>query len=425
MIGVVADDITGANDIGIMFGKRGYRTVVLSMDALEANYEADVLVVDTDSRLDDRATAYDKTRQAAQRLSAVGCVKLFAKTCSVFRGNIGSYFDAVLDESGEAFAPVILGYPKNGRTTVDAIHFVHGIKLEDSEFANDAIHPMRESDLRQILQRQTLRQVSVIDWQVIERGVEAVRETLAKLRTTAHYAILDVRNQEDLEVIAEAVRDEKILCGSSAIAEVLPLPPSSQGNVLSTDISSSSDSPGILILAGSLMPQTLAQIEYARTHGVLCYEMDTVSIFGDSRLRLEQRESLVEAVTSAVASDRNVLLHASNSREDVRRTLDTGKTNGLSELEIHRAISRELAQLARQIVDLTNCRRVIVGGGDTSGAVCHALGIRAALVMTEIAPGLPLSLTLDPPGMSIVLKSGSFGGVNFFSKAIVMMRGDA
>ena len=425
MIGVVADDITGANDIGIMFGKRGYRAVVLSMDALDADYEADILVVDTDSRLDDRATAYDKTRQAAQRLLAAGCVKLFAKTCSVFRGNIGSYFDAVLDETGEVFAPVILGYPKNGRTTVETIHFVHGEKLENSAFANDAVHPMRESDLRLILQRQTLRQVGAIDWRIVERGAEAVREALTKLRATADYAILDVRNQEDLEVVAEAVRDEKILCGSSAIAEVLPLPSRTQENVLTADISSSAGSPGVLIFAGSLTPQTLAQIEYARTQGVLCYEMDSVSVFGDSRQRLEQRQSLVEAVTPAVAADRNVLLHASNSSEDVRRTLDAGKTNGLSELEIHRAISRELAQVARQIVDRTNCRRVVVGGGDTSGAVCRALEIRAALVLAEIAPGLPVSRTLDPPGMSIVLKSGSFGGVDFFSKAIEMIRRDA
>src|SRR5512138_51877 len=152
-MGVVADDVTGSNDIGIMFAKSDYLTHVYSFkeaaDSFGASEEnaPDILILDTNSRLDAPEIAYRKVFAATRELQRAGCRQFHNKTCSVFRGNIGTEFDAMLDALGLEFAIVVLGFPKNGRTTVDGIHYVHGRKLEDSEFRRDPIHPTLRSDL--------------------------------------------------------------------------------------------------------------------------------------------------------------------------------------------------------------------------------------------------------------------------------------
>lgn len=163
-MGVVADDVTGSNDIGIMFAKSDYLTHVYSFKeeagsfATSKNDAPDIRILDTNSRLDPPEIAYRKVFTATRELQQAGCRQFHNKTCSVFRGNIGAEFDAMLDALGLEFAVVVLGFPKNGRTTVDGIHYVHGKRLEDSEFRHDPIHdsprtfyrcPGTEASLRQ------------------------------------------------------------------------------------------------------------------------------------------------------------------------------------------------------------------------------------------------------------------------------------
>jgi uncharacterized protein YgbK (DUF1537 family) len=162
IMGVVADDITGANDIGIMFTLSDYNTCVYPAAqagnlVFAGQVLPDVCIINTNSRLDSAKVAYDKVFQATLELKTVGCTRFFNKTCSVFRGNIGAEFDAMLDALGREFAVVVLGYPKNGRTTIDGVHYVHARLLAESEFRADPIHPMQESNLVHILQSQTRR----------------------------------------------------------------------------------------------------------------------------------------------------------------------------------------------------------------------------------------------------------------------------
>ncbi|HET6822854.1 MAG TPA: four-carbon acid sugar kinase family protein, partial [Anaerolineales bacterium] len=228
-MGVVADDVTGSNDIGIMFAKSDYLTHIYSFEdassfavSMENLSAPDILILDTNSRLDPPDVAYNKVFAATRMLQQAGCRQFHNKTCSVFRGNIGAEFDAMLDALGLDFAVVVLGFPKNGRTTVDGIHYVHGKKLEDSEFRRDPIHPMQRSDLVGILQSQTKRKVALLAHDVVDRGAEALRDEIQRMRTQCQYLILDVTDQSALATIARAVHDEPVLCGSSAIAEELP-----------------------------------------------------------------------------------------------------------------------------------------------------------------------------------------------------------
>src|SRR5690606_35071699 len=128
------------------------------------------------------------------------------------RGNVGAEFDAMLDALGRDFAVVVLGFPKNGRTTVNGVHYVRGVKLEESEFRSDPIHPMARSDLAGILGAQTKRTVGIINYEVVRQGAAALRAAIDAQRGRAHYVILDVTEQADLAIIAAAVKDEPVLC---------------------------------------------------------------------------------------------------------------------------------------------------------------------------------------------------------------------
>jgi len=180
MIGVVADDITGANDIGIMFAKRGYLVYVYPYDAFEAHSAdklPDVLILNTESRFDDPKVAYQKVFKATELLRGLNCTHFYKKTCSAFRGNIGAELDAMLDALNESFGIIVAAFPKNGRITKSGIHYVHGIPLEHSEFRNDPIHPMLKSNIVDILQDQTAKSVALVDYGQVHKGAKALKRS--------------------------------------------------------------------------------------------------------------------------------------------------------------------------------------------------------------------------------------------------------
>ncbi|MET3548544.1 uncharacterized protein YgbK (DUF1537 family) [Paenibacillus favisporus] len=495
MIGVIADDITGANDIGIMFAKAGLTTHVYPVDEFRHGLPdppPDVVVVDTNSRLDTADQAYAKVYTATVALRAAGCTRLVNKTCSVFRGNIGAEFDAMLDAVPAAFAVVVLGFPKNGRVTLDGIHYVHGKPLAESEFRHDPVHPMQESELTAILQAQTERKVAMLPIGVVEQGAEVLRGEINRMRSECAYLILDVRDQQSLRIIAEAVQDEPLLCGSSGLYEELaPLlkradaarvssdrsttgpvengapykradlgadeeerigknlasagtgPDGGQvdraaadlienSGLLSKDADASLDNAGsagnatrgegVLLAAGSLMPQTAAQIACAREAGVTIIELDSLLLLEPAR-KNGHIADVVRRAGAKLASGRDVLIHASNDAGKLAATRKRAEELGLSGTVLSRIVSDELAGAVADVAERARQRRIVIAGGETSAAVCGRLGITGLRVLEEIEPGLPSCMSLDGKARLLVLKSGSFGSPEFIVKAIEHLKG--
>lgn len=420
-MGVVADDVTGSNDIGIMFAKSDYLTHIFSFkeDVLskEDLSTPDILILDTNSRLDPPDVAYRKVFAATRELQQAGCRQFHNKTCSVFRGNIGAEFDAMLDALGLEFAVVVLGFPKNGRTTVGGVHYVHRRKLEDSEFRRDPIHPMLRSDLVGILQSQTKRKVALLTYAIIDQGAAALRDEIKRMRAQCQYLILDVTDQSALATIARAVYDEPVLCGSSAIAEELPAvwgPPQAcqQPQALPplTEI-------GILIVAGSLMPQTAAQIEHLEQKGAPSFILDTLQLF-DRAQREAHVASLSAAISTSLRTGNDTIFHSPNDLHGLETTNLAGITHSESKTEVSRLISETLSEVTARVLTSTGQNRLVVAGGETSAAVCARLGINGMRVWKEIQPGLPSCVSLNEPPKMLVLKSGSFGKPNFFEQAL-------
>ncbi|WP_134704617.1 four-carbon acid sugar kinase family protein [Ammoniphilus sp. YIM 78166] len=417
MIGIVADDTTGANDIGLMFSKHRYSVKIVTFsEEMNLQADSDVLIIDTDSRLDSPELSYDKVFKATQALQQLGCTLYFNKTCSVFRGNIGKEFDAMMDALNEHFAVISLAFPKNGRQTKYGVHTMHGKLLEDSEFSKDPVHPMKKSYLVSILQEQTDRHVSLVSIDTVRRGAEFLRKALDEMRKTSTYCIVDAETQDDLTVIAEATRDFPVLCGSSAIGEELPkFWPSRNGRDPLADVDME-DQNGVLVVSGSLTPQTKAQTEYLISQAVPVLVLDSRKVFTSDEKELEIKRMSREAA-DLLKQGQEVLVMADNREEIVSETKDMGRRLGLDPLTVSKRISAALAEVTLHVVEETQLKRLVVAGGDTSGTVCRKLGIQGNVVLEEIETGLPSGLALGRK-MLIVLKSGSFGKKEFLLKAI-------
>jgi len=506
VIGIVADDITGANDIGTMFAKAGYVTHVYPLesfppappqrafdggsnpsfvggsnssfvgatDPASARERPDVVVLDTASRLDPPETAYAKAREATEKLRLAGASLWINKTCSVFRGNVGPAFDAMLDALGEPFAVVALGFPKNGRTTVDGIHYVRGVPLERSEFRYDPVHPMTSSDLVEILRSQTSRPVERLGERTSALRPERLRERLELARSRGGYVILDVESQRDLRTIARAVGRDYVLCGSSGLAEELapllretpsatgdegappapgdegappapgdedapsapgsreaPPPPNvREGEAASRAPSRDAFAPppplanvGILCVAGSLMPQTALQIEALRAQGVPAFAFDPRERLEAEDAWPERAARLVDALCRELLAGRDAVLHTAYDPHIVAETKRLGAARGWSGAETSRTVSETVAELAAAAVARTGQNRLLTAGGETSAAVCARLGIAGMRIWREIEPGLPSCVSLASPPMMLALKSGSFGSREFFRAALEHLRG--
>ncbi|WP_135554117.1 four-carbon acid sugar kinase family protein [Paenibacillus cymbidii] len=427
LIGVVADDVTGAGDIGIMYAKAGYTALVFGYRADEppdyGGERPDVIVLDTDSRFDSPEQAYRKVYGATEQLKRAGCTHYVNKSCSVGRGNIGAEFDAMLDSLGETNAVVVFGFPANGRQTLGGVHYVHGKKLEESEFRRDPVHPMTRSDLVGILQPQTRRKAVSIGIDTVDRGAEALRREIAALKPSTGYLFVDVRDQASLRTIAEAVRDERVTAGASALSEELALAWGAKPDGL---CGGSGVPPrpglGIVMAAGSLMPQTAAQLDALRRAGrTAMLELDALRLFADGEREAEIAR-VADAMAAAVLAGRDALAQAPNAPEVVARTKAEGARRGLDGVAVSRLVSGAVAETIGRVLAATGQNRLVVAGGDTSAAVCARLGIRGMRVYREIAPGLPSCVSLGPNPLLLVLKSGSFGREDFLAAAAEHVR---
>lgn len=444
ILGVVADDLTGATDAGSMSAKAGHVTHVYTASAFDGPDGAAVCVLDTDSRFDEPDVAYEKVRAATERLAAHGPRLLHKKTCSVFRGNVGAEFDAMLDAVDEAFAVVVLGFPKNGRTTVDGVHYVHGVPLEQTAFRHDPVHPMTSSRLVDVLGSQTRRTVTLLSHGVVGRGAEPLAEAISDARGRTGYLLLDVVDQAALATIARAIdlAGVRVLCGASGLIEELALawgPPgagaarrqasSGYGEATPDEGSESLRAaagsrvsvPGVLVVAGSLTPQTAAQVEHAREQGLPTLELDTTSVFDEEAGRVEV-EGVAAAVTAALESGSDVLVRAAAGAAQVSATQAAGRARGLGPAATGRLVSAALAEVAALCLSRVTPTGLVVAGGDTSATVCARLGLDSFRVGPEVAPGVPVCESLASEGLSVVLKSGSFGAPDLLLTAAARLR---
>jgi uncharacterized protein YgbK (DUF1537 family) len=412
LLGCVADDFTGATDLASMLVKNGMTCVQVIGVPTGQLPEADAVVVALKSRTAPPAEAVAESLAAAEALLAAGARQLFFKYCSTFdstdEGNIGPVADALLKRLGAGFAIACPAFPANGRSIYQGHLFVGARLLNESGMENHPLTPMKDPDLVRVLSRQTEGGVGLVPFAVVEAGAAAIRREMTKLAEGGRrYAIVDAVTDAHLHAIGEACASHALVTGGSGVAMGLPenfrraglLPERRDAAVLPP-----AEGP-CAVVAGSCSRATLGQIGFARDH-VPVLELDALAT-PDARALAGQASAWMEGRLSA---ERPLVIAASAPPDKVAALQQKLGRDAAGVLVEH-----ALADVAAELVG-RGVKRLVVAGGETSGAVVQRLGVTSLRIGAEIDPGVPWTFA-EPAGIHLALKSGNFGGRDFFLKA--------
>ncbi len=421
-LGCIADDYTGASDLANTLTRAGLRTVqtigVPSDDLLLP--EIDAVVVSLKSRSIEASAAVSLSRTADKWLRSRGASHVLFKICSTFNstdaGNIGPVLDALRQDCGEAMVLVTPAFPETGRTVYQGNLFVGVVPLHESPLKDHPLNPMRDSNLVRVLARQSRNKVGLIDLAVVAQGADAVRKHVKQLSDLGFgAAIVDVVFERDLETLGNVALVNRLSVGASGIGLGLAHALINSGKVPRASSSSQRQIVGgpAACLAGSCSQATLAQIVQAeKTMPVL--RLDPEKLVAGN----EEAHRALEWARSHLGKGSGPILIASSSTPDQVSALQARYGRD----EAGRAIEQAMALMGETLVK-SGVRRLIIAGGETSGAVVDRLGVPAFVVGPEIAPGVPVlhAVGTEGSGMVMALKSGNFGGPDFFNDAIRLM----
>jgi len=419
-LGCIADDYTGASDLANTLTRAGLRTlqtIGVPADDL-ALPEVDAVVVSLKSRSIEASIAVERSLAAEKWMRGRGADHVLFKICSTFdstdKGNIGPVTDALRAASGDAIVLVTPAFPETGRTVYQGNLFVGAVPLDESPLKDHPLNPMHDSNLVRVLARQSKTRIGLIDLATLSRGADAVRTRLADLaKQGVGAAIIDAVFDSDLETIGNVAVGHRLSVGASGIG--LGLARSLAGAAAKSAAAAvSQEAVGgpAACLAGSCSQATLGQIASAeQIMPVLHLDPDQVIKGKDEARRAlawarERLGSHPVLIASSAAPDQVAAFQARHGRD----------ASG-------HAIEQAMADIAEGLA-AAGVRRLVVAGGETSGAVVDRLGIPGFLVGAEIAPGVPVLRAVGAKAgdMLIALKSGNFGGPEFFSDALELMR---
>jgi uncharacterized protein YgbK (DUF1537 family) len=465
ILGCIADDFTGATDLANNLVRAGMRVVqtigVPETPAKAAGLgDVDAVVVALKSRTAPVDEAVAQSQAACRWLRAGGAQQIYFKVCSTFdstpRGNIGPVAEALMAQlaadtpSGLApahhrvapdagsgagpgvssqmalstgpvvtnFAIVTPAFPENGRTVFKGHLFVGDVLLSDSPMRHHPLTPMTDANLVRVMQAQlAYGRCGLIEHRTVAQGVVAVRERIAALRAQGvTFAVADAVGDADLHVLAQAAHDLALVVAGSGLAIGIPalhgLAPRPEAAALPAA------SGACAVVSGSCSAATNAQVAdfIARSPG------GADRAFAVDPLRLAAGEDVAGQALAWAAprlSTGPVLVYATAAPEAVKAVQ--------AQLGVDRAgalVEQALAGVAQGLV-AAGVGQLLVAGGETSGACVQALGVNTLRIGPQIDPGVPwchASPPSRPAGLHLALKSGNFGGVDFFTRAFEVLR---
>jgi 3-dehydrotetronate 4-kinase len=414
VLGCIADDFTGGTDLAGMLVKAGMRTVqMLGVPSGPIPDDIDAVVIALKSRTNPAGEAIADSLAALEWLCNAGCRQFYFKYCSTFdstpKGNIGPVAEALMKALGTPFSIACPAFPVNGRTIYKGYLFVGDMLLSESGMRNHPLNPMTDPSLVRVLQAQVNGKVGLVEAATVAKGEAAIRERYDALQKDGcNLAIVDAVSNDDLMTIGAACADMRLVTAGSGLA--LGLPQNFRRLGLLADSQVADALPRVdglqAVVSGSCSDATQGQVALMKTR--------RPAFQVDARDLARGRDVVGEALAWAdghLASG-PVLVYATESPETVRAVQAQLGTERASAL-VEDALARITVGLVQRGV-----RRLIVAGGETSGAVVKALGVDGLRIGPEIDPGVPWTSSLDDTRpLALALKSGNFGTPDFFVKA--------
>lgn len=446
VLGAIADDYTGGTDLALTFQQAGLRTLLffgvptgqLDLPPHEA------IVVALKSRTAPVDEAVSNSVAAWSWLSRHGAEQLYFKYCSTFdstpQGNIGPVLDALSEATDAATVITTPSSPQHHRTVYYGQLFVRGELLSQSPMAHHPLTPMTDSYLPRVLRAQTSRRVTPLSLDTIRQGAGAVRAVMASpsertetaaasgvlatgaaeagpgTTATSHpstdYLLADGVDDADLAILARAVADQPLSAGAAGLASAIAeLRAANRPTHVSHDAADAETDPvdaaRSAILSGSCSQRTLEQIAHFQQRGYPSHRVDPMAA-PDAVALAERALEWVDALPTEATP----LLYTSLPPEELRQVQVALGPDAAATL-LEEALSLIAQGLVRRGV-----RRIVCAGGETSGAIVHALGVEGAAVGEAVAPGVPWIHSLGNQRLALLLKSGNFGDRELFCRAI-------
>jgi len=426
-LGCIADDFTGATDLAnnlVRAGMRAVQTIGVPRDG--AAIDADAVVVALKSRTIEPARAVEQSLAACRWLRANGASQIYFKVCSTFdstpRGNIGPVLEALMDELGCDFTIATPAFPDNARTVFKGHLFVGDVLLSESGMRHHPLTPMTDANLVRVLQAQLAttrpggrapRRVGLVDHRATGDSGAAIETRFAELRTGGvAIAIADAIDNDDLVRLGEAARSLAVVCAGSGLAIGLPR---NFGIAPSRDAASLPSVRGrSAIVSGSCSEATNAQVAAFIADGGAARRVDPLALAGGEDAGVVAEIARWAEGRWADAPDAPVLVYSTAAPSEVAAAQRQGGAH-----DVGARLEAVLAAVAAALVEC-GARRLVVAGGETSGACVQALGIEQLRIGAQIDPGVPWCHATPPgarEGLLLALKSGNFGAVDFFTRA--------
>ncbi|MEG0408701.1 MAG: four-carbon acid sugar kinase family protein [Bacilli bacterium] len=397
LFGVIADDFTGASDAASFLAKTGNRVVMVTSNHINNINNCDCIVAALKIRSVKAEVAIKQVNEVLKMFNELNVDKIYYKFCSTFdstpEGNIGVVMDYLLELFGERYTILVPSLPVNGRIVKNGSIYVNGILLSDSSMKNHPLNPMWDSYIPNLMKPQSKYNCYVIN--------EKNLDTINHIKDDKFYLIPDYENYEDGKKIALKFKDLKIFGGGSGILEhfcfneISKHNPNEEQNKVEKAI----------IVCGSCSKNSALQIAKFKENNKTI-KIDSLELL-DKRVDINTLIDIVEKNLPNVT-----LIYSDGIEKDM---------NSFSKHKDFKKISNLIEQLNADLCVLAIKRgfnKIIVAGGETSGAVILKMKYNSFLIGTSIAPGVPILIPLENNKIKLVLKSGNFGDENFFDKAI-------
>lgn len=400
-MGVIADDFTGASDAASFLVKAGYRVIMLTDLLDKFDEECDCVVMAMKIRSVEPEEAKESVHRVLKFFEKIQVEKVYYKYCSTFdstkKGNIGVISDYLMESLDVPYTLLCPSLPVNGRTVKNGILYVNGVPLAESPMKDHPLNPMWDSYIPELMKEQSKYKCYVVN-------AESIDETIALQckKGEKFYLIPDYTNDEDGEKIAQLFAGLSLYTGGSGLLEHLKLGDS----VAAKDSMALNCGKKAIILCGSCSQMTGKQIKTYIENENPSVRIDSFDLLSGNITAEKVFEKVMKNLpqttivfSDGVEKDMNVF----SKNESFERL------SGLIE-----KLNADLSELALK----NGFDRIVVAGGETSGAVTIRLGYHAYHIGKVIAPGVPTLIPVENKKLRLVLKSGNFGDENFFTKAL-------
>ena len=385
---VIADDLTGALDSGVQLARKGDRVLVSldCEDGLSHAGDADVLVIDSESRHDDPSVAYEKVRSLVSEGLSLGIRHMYKKTDSGLRGNVGAELSAMMEASGASHVNFVPAYPKQARTTEGGVHYVAGTPLAQSIFSIDPVNPVTCSRVDDLIHLQS--DVTVTNWSdgADPRGI----------------VVYDCSTDEDMRLIADmlqSVDPDAPMAGCAGLLEMLPRV-SAEG----LERTPENLDTRLVVVSGSVNAVTSAQLDESERRGAYRAHLPIREILASDWGQGEARAFVGRVLEEG--ADSPVILIDTLGTQLGKEEIANGDTA--------RKIS-DAAGLCAAVVSKATERTTMVVGGDALVGFVNEVGASLLEPIDELFPGIVLARYEGTHASgTLITKSGAFGNVGLF-----------